>query len=353
MTDLRDVFPVRSTAAADPVVSTAPADRKSAEQALAKLFAAAGFVPPRRIVWCDGPLEVSRLREAAACDGSAGPNLAPLLLRLVTQPLSRSLYAEAENGGRMSAAVRYQSLRTSIARHLAEDESRLVSGVMARLRAFASRRRRPVPWNSIEVAGFSQFDAASLAAAARHHLPADDVTRHLADVVSNCGWVVPHEGVVWLSERPRSLLVDERGRLHSRNDAALAYADGWKVYAWKGVRMPMNTIKYADSITVAQIHRVFDPVIRRCMIDIMTPSRFVANGGAHIIARDDTGILWHRRWRSDAWSAVEVVNGSPEPDGSYKHYFLQVPADMRTARQAVAWTYHMSEAQYARLTLRT
>jgi len=36
-----------------------------------------------------------------------------------------------------------------------------------------------------------------------------------------------------------------------------------------------------------------------------------------------------------------------------KHYFLQVPATMRTPREAVAWTYGLSEQEYARLRLRT
>ena len=45
----------------------------------------------------------------------------------------------------------------------------------------------------------------------------------------------------------------------------------------------------------------------------------------------------------EAWAAVDVTNGSPEPDGTYKHYFLQVPATVRTAREGVAWTYGLPE----------
>ena len=48
----------------------------------------------------------------------------------------------------------------------------------------------------------------------------------------------------------------------------------------------------------------------------------------------------------------QVVNGTPEPDGTYKHYFLQVPPTMRTPREAVAWTYGLSERHY-RLAMRT
>jgi len=47
-----------------------------------------------------------------------------------------------------------------------------------------------------------------------------------------------------------------------------------------------------------------------------------------------------------------VVNGSPEPDGTFRHYFLQVPATVRSAREGVAWTYGLTEHRY-RLAVRT
>ncbi len=44
---------------------------------------------------------------------------------------------------------------------------------------------------------------------------------------------------------------------------------------------------------------------------------------------------------------VEVLNSTPEPDGTRKTYFLRVPPTMRTAREAVAWTFDMDGAAYA------
>jgi hypothetical protein len=86
----------------------------------------------------------------------------------------------------------------------------------------------------------------------------------------------------------------------------------------------------------------------------MTPERFISEGGAARVAEDDTGVLWRKIWwMQDAWAAVEVIDGTPGPDGSRRHYFLQVPPHVRTARKAVAWTYGMSEGAYAHLTRRT
>jgi len=52
-------------------------------------------------------------------------------------------------------------------------------------------------------------------------------------------------------------------------------------------------------------------------------------------------------------AAVEVINATPERDGTRKHFFLQVPANMRTARDAVAWTYGLRPDVYAQLAVRT
>jgi hypothetical protein len=44
---------------------------------------------------------------------------------------------------------------------------------------------------------------------------------------------------------------------------------------------------------------------------------------------------------------VEVINSTPELDGTFRTYFLRVPPETRTARQGVAWTFGMTEQEYA------
>jgi hypothetical protein len=43
---------------------------------------------------------------------------------------------------------------------------------------------------------------------------------------------------------------------------------------------------------------------------------------------------------------VQVTNVTPEPDGTRRTYWLRVPPDVRTARQAVAWTFDLDEGDY-------
>ena len=127
---------------------------------------------------------------------------------------------------------------------------------------------------------------------------------------------------------------------------AVTYPDGWSAYAWKGVLVPAWIIERQQLVNVRTIGAAQDPQVRRCMIEVMTPERFIREGGAYRISQDETGILWRQRWRWEAWACVEVVNGSPEPDGTFRHYFLQVPATVRSAREGVAWTYGLTEHRY-------
>lgn len=43
---------------------------------------------------------------------------------------------------------------------------------------------------------------------------------------------------------------------------------------------------------------------------------------------------------------LKVINSTMEPDGTYKNYYLCVPPNMKTCKQAVSWTFRMEEDQY-------
>lgn len=76
--------------------------------------------------------------------------------------------------------------------------------------------------------------------------------------------------------------------------------------------------------------------------------------GYKTISKDDFGelICIHNKKNEMDYYYVKVINGTPESDGSFKEYFLKVPPDMDTAKEAVAWTYKMTPDKY-NLSLRT
>jgi hypothetical protein len=173
----------------------------------------------------------------------------------------------------------------------------------------------------------------------------------LNDIAQSAGWWWPFAGAAIITERPVRLERDERGRLHSLSGAAIGYPDGWGVYAVHGVRVPADIIEQPASITPARIEAERNAEIRRVMIDRYGIAKYLLDSGAKEIHRDECGTLYRKELAGDEpLVMVKVINSSPEPDGTFKPYFLRVHPELRplldnnrvgdpqalTARNAVA-----------------
>lgn len=160
------------------------------------------------------------------------------------------------------------------------------------------------------------------------------------------------EGLAICTERPLVVRRDDRGRPHAADGPALAWGDGVELFAWHGVGVPRSLILDPGSLTLADIDGEANVEVRRAMIERFGVERLVREGGAQLVHEDATGRLWSREVRGPRWSRdepvvmVEVLNSTPEPDGSRKTYFLRVPPDMRRAREAVAWTFGLGADDY-------
>jgi len=331
--------------------STAAGDRHAAEAGVVKAYAAAGLPPPREVVWAAGPREMAELWSRSR--GTAGDSVRSLVIDHICRKAEAAVDRAVGLAVRVSLASEPRLSRVppfcaSIDEAVLRDCERVRPLRASLLGLFAPRRRGLL---SFAASSFALHSAPSLGPLEFFH----DVcglqrqTQTLAglwQVARNAGWMLPHRDVCWLTDRPHVLRQDARGRLHAADGPAVAYRDQWAAYAWKGVLVPRWIIERPELVTVRTIAAAQDPQIRRCMIDILTPERFIAQGGAYRVCQDETGVLWRQRWRWEAWAAVEVVNGTAEPDGTQKHYFLQVPANMRTPREAVAWTYGLPEQRY-------
>jgi hypothetical protein len=180
---------------------------------------------------------------------------------------------------------------------------------------------------------------------------------HEATAESGCWWW-PHLRFVMVSERPLEIhreLVDparSRGwgshRLHRDDGPAVVWPDGWGVWSVHGVRVPRQVVESPDSLTVAQISAEQNAEVRRIMVDRFGAERYLREAGATLVDEDvEWGKLWRLEQRDDEpLVMVEVINSTPEPDGTNKTYCLRVPPTMRTARAAVAWTFDVPADDY-------
>ncbi|MGW0483455.1 DUF6745 domain-containing protein [Nonomuraea sp. NPDC003214] len=164
--------------------------------------------------------------------------------------------------------------------------------------------------------------------------------------VARCAsWWWPYERVAIVSARPAELHLDELGRLHAADGPALVWSDGFALHAWHGMPVPAGFTM--TDLTPARIREESNAELRRVMLEHFGVDRYLVESGARPEHSDETGVLWRIELPGDEPVAmVEVVNSTPEPDGTRRTYFLRVPPWVRRAREGVAWTFGVSEESY-------
>ena len=136
--------------------------------------------------------------------------------------------------------------------------------------------------------------------------------------------------------------------LHNETGPALAYANGLKFYYSHGVSLPGRLFEKPELLTPQEIRGPYDSEARRVMILWYGIERFLRDIQAPAVSSDECGRLFKVKFEhGEPFAAVMVRNSTPEADGTYKNHYLTVPPDMKTAREAVAWTFGLSAEEYA------
>lgn len=152
-------------------------------------------------------------------------------------------------------------------------------------------------------------------------------------------------------------------RLHRDRGPALAWRKT-KVHAWKGCVVPERFILEPETLCPDDIKSASNEWVQRTLVDLYAHThghrQCMRDLGGVMVHEDHTGRLWCVNASLGAFVAqpgdikiVEVENGTPEADGSRKTYWLKVPPDIRSACEAVAWTYGLTPQQYEGLVMRT
>lgn len=140
---------------------------------------------------------------------------------------------------------------------------------------------------------------------------------------------------------------DRQGRLHCMDGPAIEFSDGFKVYFVKGIEVGEYAIHNPTAIPVEMIRDCKNIEQRRILIECYGRERYIEALKLKPIHKDDWGELYRAEIPNDEpLCMVKVVNSTPEPDGTYKDYWLCVPPSITTARAAVAWTFQKTEETY-------
>lgn len=208
-------------------------------------------------------------------------------------------------------------------------------------------------------------------ATAEAALPAyPNVVRMLLEMSEfvTCVAIVDNEFMIaW---RPAEAHLDDRDRLHNPDGPAMVWADGFSLYAYKGVSMPKEAFM-PGSRTARYANSFMNTEQRRAMIEMMGQDEYIKQVGFVVIDDDPkygrllvegttVEIASDRvTWRPSITAfdrygnpienplvVLEVTNRTPEPDGTYKQYWMEVPPTCRTAHEANAATWGLTPATY-------
>jgi hypothetical protein len=160
------------------------------------------------------------------------------------------------------------------------------------------------------------------------------IDRNFLDLTESCGFFWTLDDVCFASERPTKINLDERGRLHSGIEQSIGYSSGWGLWHWHGVQVRREVIERPETITVRDIKDEGNAEVRRVMIDRYGVARYLKDSGARIVHEvpADHPIKGLRTAKllsvdvpgDESIVMVDLLNSTPEPDGTTKRYQLRV-----------------------------
>ncbi|MBM7784500.1 DUF6745 domain-containing protein [Tenggerimyces flavus] len=167
-------------------------------------------------------------------------------------------------------------------------------------------------------------------------------------LTSTVGWWWPHRSFVLVTDRPGLLHLDPDDSLrpHCEDDPAIVWRDGWSLWFVHGVRVTQQIVEAPGTLRVDRITYEENAEVRRVMIDRYGTEKYLRAAEGKLVQQDDFGELWQLRHGAEPLQFVKVVNSTPEPDGTFRDYWLRVPPEVTTAHEAVAWTFGFTPEEY-------
>ncbi len=149
---------------------------------------------------------------------------------------------------------------------------------------------------------------------------------------------------------------DEEGRYHCETGPALILGYSSRYYFWHGMASHEWVILHPEHITLERIADEGSVEAQRVMIARYrgrTPDdgldgykRYIRDAGGVVDTDRRFGTLLAAGGLWEPYAAVRVKDATKQKNGSRKEFYLRVPPWMKTAREAVAWTFDQATLDY-------
>jgi hypothetical protein len=201
-----------------------------------------------------------------------------------------------------------------------------------------------VAWGQVWAAAGIETPRDEIGAALAASIGADD----LDVLVEQTSWFSFRKGRAIVLDHPMEIHLDVDNELHNPTGPAMRFADGWCVWALNGVVVPGEAIEDPEGFDPLVALRHENVEVRRVLLDQLGWDRVIQAADLEPQMEDDHGRLWRLPVpNGEPVLLLEVENATPDHDGTHRRYFLRVPPDMKSPREATAWTFGLSELEYA------
>ncbi len=161
-----------------------------------------------------------------------------------------------------------------------------------------------------------------------------------------CGWCLPYENICYASDRHTTLKRDNAGRLHNLDGPAVGYPDGWGVYAVRGVRVPKDWVVNRKSLD--PMLALNEPNLER------RAAAATLIGWDRVLERLNPTVVDVETTPGYDYGKLLRVDLPDEPGQQFlmvmcatgRTMVLRVPPNMRTAREANAWTQGLDSSDF-------
>lgn len=138
--------------------------------------------------------------------------------------------------------------------------------------------------------------------------------------------------------------------LHSEDGPAVSWSDGTKLYFWNGVEVPAKLIESPEQVTRQEILAEQNAEKRRCYQEILGSEQFGSLLGLEAIDRKTdqfkNEIILYRTKERDKLVGDHIYFAKVICPSTKRAYFLCVPPKIKSADEAVAWTFGKSPDNY-------
>ena len=321
-------------------LGTGPVDRTLIQNAIGKLYAGSGHDWPS-FVWYESPRELLTFAKGLGRFG-----LVPL-----RESLMQPLRLEAnEVEARKCFRPMLWGVATAPFEGLLDQQPGLVLETLLPLLRRLMVRSLNEMCVGLEFDWISYHDFCDRHLGVRYEPERLKRIRLWSEIAKSCYWWVPYETTCFVSDRPTEIHLDARERLHSLTGPAMAFNDGWSLYAIHGNAVSERLVVRPEAVTLEDLPLDTDLEVLHASIELLGHERFLATAKAELVQEDDFGRLHQIQFFDyEPLMVVEVVNATPDPDGKVRRHLLRVPPETESAHEAVAWSFGRRAKDYAPL----